>query len=114
MLNVLLGRSEGPGRQQDEGGCGTYDLISWSTIQVFFTNGQLVGYNTGYTPSKKVSTFETAQGLRIGDTIADAERIYGSALHDLLGARRIVVFDDGVRNPDRSAQRYRAGTHRTV
>lgn len=61
-------------------GCGLNFSMSWRHFEAVFYRGSFVGYNTGYS-TQPLSEFETDQGLRIGDTVAEAERIYGDAFH---------------------------------
>jgi hypothetical protein len=77
-LKKLIGATEG-GVQSAKGNCTIDAAVSWANFSVYFLRGRFVGYQTGNNlTDKQAQTFngETAQGLRVGDTLADARRLY--------------------------------------
>jgi hypothetical protein len=79
-LEAVFGRptriSKSSGTEAE--GCGFNLSISWPHFEAVFFRGSFVGYNTGYS-TRPLSEFKTEPGLRVGDTVAQAERIYGHA-----------------------------------
>ncbi|MCU1364277.1 MAG: hypothetical protein JWM55_2105 [Acidimicrobiaceae bacterium] len=78
-LETLFGRVDGPVPLPNDTRCGVDVDATWPHMQVFFFNGRLVGYNTGYS-AKPLNEFETSKGLRVGDTVATARKLYGADL----------------------------------
>ncbi len=82
-LVKLIGKPDGGVRKENQGDCIISAELNWSNFAAFFYRGKLDGYQTGnYGTAKSVPTFNgvTPQGLRVGDTLAQAEKLYGSAL----------------------------------
>jgi hypothetical protein len=75
-LDTVLGKADGPKSLASDLRCGVDVVASWPHMQVFFFNGRFVGYNTGYS-AKPLTEFETSKGLRVGDTVATARKLYG-------------------------------------
>ncbi|MFZ0081616.1 MAG: hypothetical protein WAL13_21160, partial [Trebonia sp.] len=68
--------------------------LTWPTMTAYFFHGRFVGYNSasllaapGSGAPNVIPDAPTAAGLRIGDGIAQARRIYGSAF--------VVLFSQG-------------------
>jgi hypothetical protein len=81
-LVKLIGKSNGGIRNARNGGCTISDALYWSNFAAFFYHGKFDGYQTGnYLNSKPEPTFNgaTSQGLRVGFTISQARKLYGSA-----------------------------------
>jgi hypothetical protein len=57
-------------------GCGLDFSMSWPHFEAVFYRDHFVGYDTGYSTTS-LSLFETGARLRVGDTVAEAKRIYG-------------------------------------
>jgi hypothetical protein len=75
----------------DAGNCTVDAFLTWPTMTAYFFRGRFVGYNSASLLGARVSggpnvipSTPTAAGLRIGDNVAQARRIYGSAFHVLL------------------------------
>jgi len=82
-LVKLIGKPDGGVRKVNQGACIISAAIYWSNFAVFFYHGKFDGYQTGnYVPGKSEPKFNgvTPQGLRVGDTLARAETLYGSAI----------------------------------
>jgi hypothetical protein len=73
------------------GNCTVDTLIRWGEVSMYFSKGSFVGYRAlgstaqypsggGFTPGGKGTDGGTAVGLRVGDSLADAQALYGSAL----------------------------------
>jgi hypothetical protein len=62
------------------GGCDTDQALEWSIpITAYFYHHIFVGYSTGYqgwSSNEKIPNVVTAEGLRVGNTVARAERLY--------------------------------------
>jgi len=63
------------------GNCDVDAAEQWSTMTAYFYQGSFVGYGTWAANGEAVprGNFETVAGLRVGDTITQAETLYGSA-----------------------------------
>jgi hypothetical protein len=62
--------------------CNVDRVIAWPGLAVFFRRGRFVGYS--YRPAygrHRGPTLATARGLRVGNTLAKAKRLYGPAFH---------------------------------
>jgi len=82
-LDQSLGRPKTSRLTDEAGNCTIDAAMQWDVLTAYFYHGRFVGYSTlsaaGHPlPQPGVAT---AEGLRVGDTLARAERIYGSALH---------------------------------
>jgi hypothetical protein len=65
-----------------DGTCGADHAISWPGLLIFFRKGKFVGYEYGsaVAPGQmqvQAPVLASTAGLRIGDTVAQAERLYG-------------------------------------
>jgi hypothetical protein len=80
-LGVLLGKARP--KTTDFAECGLASIVTWPNFTAYFDHSGFVGYqsaNAEYLSlNPKYINAETAAGLRAGDTVADAERIYGAA-----------------------------------
>jgi len=82
-LVKLIGKSERGVQSANEGDCIISAALYWSNFAAFFYRGRFDGYQTGNSVTgKSVPTFNgaTPQGLRVGDTLAQAKKLYGSAI----------------------------------
>ena len=82
-LVKLMGKSEGGVRNASDGGCIISAALYWSNFAAYFYHGKFDGYQTGNNLTDKPEpTFNgvTPQGLRVNDTLAQAEKLYGSSL----------------------------------
>lgn len=68
------------------GNCDIDAAEQWSTLTAYFDQGVFVGYGTWAANGEPVprGNFETEKGLRVGDTVTQAEQIYGSAFETSL------------------------------
>jgi hypothetical protein len=68
------------------GNCNVDTAEQWSTLTAYFDQGAFVGYGTWAANGEPLpaGNFETAMGLRVGDTITQAEQLYGSAFQTFL------------------------------
>jgi hypothetical protein len=79
----LIGKSDGGIRKESQGDCIISAVMYWSDFAVFFSRGKFDGYQTGSYPTNgPVPRFNAAtpQGLRVGFTLARAQKLYGSAI----------------------------------
>jgi hypothetical protein len=77
-LKTLIGPAEG-GVRDAKGNCTIDAALYWANFSVYFLKGSFVGYQTGINLSdNRQPTFngKTPQGLRIGDTLAEARKLY--------------------------------------
>jgi hypothetical protein len=77
-LMKLIGTTQGR-VQSAKGNCTIDAALYWTNFSVYFLRGRLVGYQTGDNlTGKPEPTFngKTPQGLRIGDSLAEARIIY--------------------------------------
>lgn len=77
-LTDLVGPGRLVGGLQD---CGIDTDVQFQTLTTYFDNGHFVGYSTLAANGETLSGggAATAAGLRVGDSLADGERTYGSA-----------------------------------
>jgi hypothetical protein len=97
-LDQLLGHpSKGP--VNEAGNCTIDAAEQWSGLTGFFDRGEFVGYSTLAANGEHLvrGNMETGMGLRVGDTIAQAQRIYGSEFQTSLaqGGSWSVITPDG-------------------
>ena len=78
----------------DAGNCAVDAYLTWPAMTAYFLRGRFVGYNSasllaarGSGAPNVIPSASTAAGLRIGDDVAQARRIYGSAF--------VVLFSQG-------------------
>ena len=77
-LLKLIGKSEG-GVRSATGNCTIDAALYWTHFSAYFFHGKFVGYQTGNnltTAHEPTFNGATPQGLRVGDTLATAERLY--------------------------------------
>ncbi len=78
-LDRALGQpSKGP--VNEAGNCNIDAAEQWPALTGFFDRGVFVGYSTLAANGERLThgNMQTAVGLRVGDTIAQARQIYGS------------------------------------
>jgi len=90
-LDKVLGSPTSPRPTGDAGNCTVDAYLTWPTMTAYFLRGRFVGYNSasllgaqGSGAPTVIPNASTAAGLRIGDDVAQARRIYGSAFVVLL------------------------------
>lgn len=76
----LIGKSEGGVRKASEGECTISAGLYWSDFAAYFYHGKFDGYQAATNKSGRAFNGSTPQGLRVGDTLAHAKSLYGSAL----------------------------------
>jgi hypothetical protein len=77
-LTKLAGATQG-GVQSAKGNCTIDAALYWANFSVYFLAGRFVGYQTGNNlTGKREPAFngKTPQGLRIGDSLAEARMLY--------------------------------------
>ncbi len=82
-LVKLIGPSEGGLRPLHEGDCSVSEAIYWSNFTAYFYRGRFDGYQAGSARTGNAATTfksETPGGLRVGESLARARSLYGSAL----------------------------------
>lgn len=72
-LNKILGPPVRPYRASGYG-CGVDHVIDWPGLQAYVGHGRFAGY------SYRGTDLQTTAGLRVGDSIRQARRLYGNAL----------------------------------
>jgi hypothetical protein len=97
-LDQVLGNPSG-GPVSEAGNCNIDAAEQWPSLTGFFHRGEFVGYSTLAANGERLTQgkMETAMGLRVGDTIAQAQQIYGSAFRTSLaqGGSWSVTTADG-------------------
>jgi hypothetical protein len=81
-LTRLIGAAEGA-VQNAKGNCTIDAALYWANFSVYFRGGRFVGYQTGNNLTGKPEPAfngETPQGLRIGDSLAEARMLYPGRL----------------------------------
>lgn len=84
-LDQMLGKpSTGP--IDEAGNCDIDTAEQWPSLTGFFDTGEFAGYSTLAANGEPLTqgNMGTALGLRVGDTIAQAQQIYGSAFQTSL------------------------------
>jgi hypothetical protein len=82
-LVKLIGKSVGGVQKVNQGDCIISDALYWSNFAAFFYRGKFDGYQTGnYVTKKSEPMFNgaTPRGLRVGYTLAQAQKLYRSAI----------------------------------
>jgi hypothetical protein len=77
-LEKVIGAAKG-GVEDAKGNCTIDAALYWANFSVYFLRGSFVGYQTGNNLTAKqepTSNARTSQGLRVGDTLAEARRLY--------------------------------------
>jgi hypothetical protein len=90
-LDQVLGSPTTPRAAGDAGNCTVDAYLTWPAMTAYFFRSRFVGYNSasllaaqGSGTPNVIPSASTAAGLRIGDDIAQARRIYGGAFIVLL------------------------------
>lgn len=90
-LDQVLGSPTKPRPTGAAGNCTIDAYLTWKTLTAYFFRGRFVGYDSanllaarGSGEPDVIPSASTAAGLRIGDDIAQARRIYGRAFVVLL------------------------------
>lgn len=93
-LDTVLSSPATPRPAGDAGNCTVDAYLTWPTLTAYFFHGRFAGYNSasllaarGSGAPNVIPGAPTAAGLRIGDGVAQARRIYGSAF--------VVLFSQG-------------------
>jgi hypothetical protein len=93
-LDKVLGSPTTPRPIDDAGNCTVDAYLTWPTMTAYFFRSRFVGYDSASLLGAQASgapdvipSASTAAGLRIGDDVAQARRIYGSAF--------VVLFSQG-------------------
>jgi hypothetical protein len=92
-LDKVLGSPTTPRPTGDAGNCTVDAYLTWPTMTAYFFRDRFVGYNSASLVSQGpgapdvIPSASTAAGLRIGDDVAQARRIYGRAF--------VVLFSQG-------------------
>jgi hypothetical protein len=63
--------------------CTVDAYLEWATMTAYFSHGRFVGYGTailGGSEYREIPNSATAAGLRIGDALAQAKKIYGKSI----------------------------------
>jgi hypothetical protein len=79
-LTDLLGPAQGSA--QDRPNCNIDSALQFPSLTVYFYRGAFVGYSTLSDSGQRLSVANdaTEKGLHVGDTLARAQQLYGSAL----------------------------------
>ena len=93
-LDKVLGSPTTPRPADDAGNCTVDAYLTWPAMTAYFFHGRFAGYDSasllaarGSGAPDVIPSASTAAGLRIGDDVAQARRIYGSAF--------VVLFSQG-------------------
>jgi hypothetical protein len=93
-LDKILGSPTTPRPASDAGNCTVDAYLTWPTMTGYFFHGRFVGYDSASLLASPdsgarnvIPRASTAAGLRIGDDVAQARRIYGSGF--------VVLFSQG-------------------
>jgi hypothetical protein len=86
-LDRSLGKAKSPVPTSEAGNCDIDAAMQWRLLTAYFDHGRFVGYSTSSTSGRPLlatgivaNGIVTGGGLRLGDTLAEARRIYGNAL----------------------------------
>jgi hypothetical protein len=81
-LDAVLGSPVSDTDEVEEGNCGIDAVVQWSTITTFFEKGVFVGYSTETAHGAQLApgSLITTTGLSVGDSLAEAQHLYGSAM----------------------------------
>jgi hypothetical protein len=82
-LVKMIGTSDGGVQKVNLGDCIISGALYWSNFAAYFYHGKFDGYQTGNNVTgTSVPPFNgvTPQGLRVGFTLAQARKLYGSSL----------------------------------
>jgi hypothetical protein len=81
-LGDVLGNGPTKSMNDEQGGCPVDFAAQWANISAYFYKGIFEGYSTSSINGEPLpdGNLVTAQGLRVGDTLAQAQQLYGSEL----------------------------------
>jgi hypothetical protein len=80
-LDEVLGNPSAPVPTTENGNCGIDAYMQWQSVTAYFGQQKFIGYRAGgYPRTSKATDATTTAGLRVGDTLTQARRIYRSAL----------------------------------
>lgn len=83
-LRAVLGKPESGHPVDMAGNCTVDAAMEWPTMTAYFFHGAFVGYATGSLlggpGNDRLPAVATAAGLRIGDPLTRAARLYGASL----------------------------------
>jgi hypothetical protein len=81
-LDKLLGPPKRSVPISEAGNCTIDAAMQWPALTAYFDHGRFVGYSTISAAGNALprANLVTAKGLRVGATLAEARRTYGSAL----------------------------------
>jgi hypothetical protein len=98
-LDQVLGPPRSTRLIDENGNCTIDAALQWPTVTDYFDHQLFVGYSTSYANGyvRKESNVTTAEGHRVGDTIARARKIHGAAIRTSLaqGGSWFVVTPQG-------------------
>ncbi len=98
-LNDLLGAPMVASAMSGIGECQIDHYVNWASATAYFSNQMFVGYSSPpHGPqAPATATLATANGVRVGDTLAQAQKSYGSRLQTSLaqGGSWMVTTSDG-------------------
>jgi len=79
-LQHLIGRASRPiQNDRADSHCGYDAFLAWPKVTAWFDRGKFVGYETTYEAVGTVA-MATSKGLRVGESLTTARRLYGSSL----------------------------------
>jgi hypothetical protein len=81
-LDAALGSPVSNTDDVEDRNCGIDAVVQWRTVTAYFDQGLFVGYST---PTARgvplaLGSLTTTTGLRVGDSLAEAQQLYGSAM----------------------------------
>jgi hypothetical protein len=81
-LSDVLGNGPTKSMNDEQGSCQVDFAAQWANISAYFYKGIFEGYSTSSINGEPLpdGNLVTAQGLRVGDTLAQAQQLYGSEL----------------------------------
>ncbi len=85
-LDRVLGTPKSDVPIDERGNCTVDAAVQWPGVTAYFDGGHFVGYSTLSADGRPAGPADltTARGLRVGDTLSEAQRIYGAALRTSL------------------------------
>jgi hypothetical protein len=116
LLTMRLGPATG--RFAKGGACGIADTVSWGELTAFFKHGRFIGYAYGSQSARPPSPpiLATARGLRLGQTVAEARRLYGRAFQtsEAQGGDWLLTTAAGKLDGFLNTRSGRVGPHSTI
>lgn len=81
-LRRVLGRPVPPVPRDEAGNCDVDAAVQWPSLTAYLDRGRFVGFSTLAADGERLArgAVRTAAGLRVGDALAQARRLYGAAL----------------------------------